>query len=233
MSDDREGESAGSIPDMDGAEGGGRRARRHATRDPARAQRDILAAARAEFASYGLAGARVDRIAAQAGLNKRMLYYYFRHKEGLFTAVLEQVYDELSALAANLEVETGEPAALLARFVELVFDHYDRHPDSITLLNSENLHRGRHLSQSPRLTEFGPGFRKSLARLIERGVAEGSFRPGISEVHLYLSIVGQIYFAQSNAVTLSMFFGEDLSLPEARQAWRAHVRQMILAGVRP
>lgn len=207
--------------------------RRGAVRDPARAQRDILAAARAEFAAFGLAGARVDRIAAEAGLNKRMLYYYFHSKEGLFTAVLEQVYAELSALAENLEVEEGSPPELLARFVDLVFDHYDRHPDSITLLNSENLHGGRHLAASPRLAEMGPGHRRNLARLLERGVAEGSFRPGIDEVALYVSIVGQIYFAQSNAATLSLFFGRDFRSAEFRSTWRAHVRQMILAGVRP
>lgn len=208
-------------------------ARRGSSRDPVRAQRDILVAARAEFAAYGLAGARVDRIAAEAGLNKRMLYYYFRNKEGLFTAVLEQVYAELSALAENLEVEEGAPLDRLASFVDMVFDHYARHPDSITLLNSENLHGGRHLAASPRLKEMGPGHRKSLARLIQRGEAEGSFRPGIDEVSLYLSIVGQIYFVQSNAATLSLFFGRDFTQPKLRQAWRRHVRQMILAGVRP
>lgn len=222
----RGGTGDGTAPVTEGA-------RRPATRDPVRAQRDILAAARAEFAAFGLAGARVDRIAAEAGLNKRMLYYYFRHKEGLFTAVLEQVYDELSALAKTLEVEEGEPAARLAQFVEMVFDHYVRHPDSITLLNSENLHGGRHLAQSPRLHDLSPVFRQRLARLIERGVADGSFRPGIDEVSLYLSIVGQIYFAQSNAATLSLFFGRDLNQPASRDAWRRHVRQMILGGVRP
>ncbi len=227
------GKGRGMAGAEDGAENGVPGARRPATRDPVRAQREILAAARAEFAAYGLAGARVDRIATEAGLNKRMLYYYFRHKEGLFTAVLEQVYAELSALAETLDVEEGEPAARLAQFVEMVFDHYARHPDSITLLNSENLHGGRHLAQSPRLQDLSPVFRQRLARLIERGVADGSFRPGIDEVSLYLSIVGQIYFAQSNAATLSLFFSRDLTKPSSRDAWRRHVRAMILAGVRP
>ncbi|MEX0760370.1 MAG: TetR/AcrR family transcriptional regulator [Tistlia sp.] len=207
-------------------------AQRAAQRDPQRARRDILRAARAEFAAYGLGGARVDRIAAQAGLNKRMLYYYFRSKEGLFTAVLEAVYDELCALAESLEVEAGPPLERLEHFVELVFDHYARHPDSITLLNSENLHGARHLATSPRLKELSPGFRKQLARLIARGEADGSFRRGIDPVDLYLSIVGQIYFVQSNAATLSLFFGRDMTRPRVRQEWRRHVRQMILAGVR-
>lgn len=206
--------------------------RRGALRDPQRARRDILRAARAEFAALGLGGARVDRIAAEAGLNKRMLYYYFQSKEGLFTAVLEEVYDELCALAEGLEMESGAPLDRLEHFVDLVFDHYARHPDSITLLNSENLHGARHLATSPRLGELSPGFRKQLARLIARGEADGSFRPGIDPVDLYLSIVGQIYFVQSNAATLSLFFGRDMTRPRVRQAWRRHVRQMILAGVR-
>lgn len=204
-----------------------------ALRDSQRARRDILVAARAEFAAFGLAGARVDRIAAEAGLNKRMLYYYFQSKDGLFTAVLEQVYAELCALAENLDMEAGSPLDRLAEFVDQVADHYARHPDSIALLNSENLHGGRHLSGSPRLKDLSPDFRKRLARLIARGEADGSFRHGLDPVCLYLSIAGQIYFAQSNEVTLSLFFGRDLSRPKARQAWRRHVRQMILAGVRP
>lgn len=206
---------------------------RRTERNPERARRDILRAARAEFAALGLGGARVDRIAEEAGLNKRMLYYYFRSKEGLFTAVLEEVYAELCALAEGLEVETGSPLERLERFIDLVFDHYTRHPDSITLLNSENLHGGRHLANSPRLKELSPGFRKQLARLIARGEADGSFRPGIDPIDLYLSIVGQIYFVQSNAATLSLFFGRDVTRPRVRQAWRRHVRSMILAGVRP
>ncbi len=200
-------------------------------RNPERARRDILAAARQEFAAYGLAGARVDRIAEKAGLNKRMLYYYFDSKSGLFTAVLEAVYAELCDLAEQLDFETGAPSLLLGRLVELLFDHYDRHPDTITLLNSENLHGARHLAASPRLKQMSPAFRQRLARLIARGEADGSFRPGIDPVDLYLSIVGQIYFVQSNAATLSLFFGRDLTRRRVRTAWRRHVREMTLRAV--
>src|SRR5947207_3655114 len=72
-------------------------AARPATRDPARTRERILAAAFQEFAAQGFAGARVDRIADRAGINKRMLYHYFGDKEGLFREVLRRKIAERQA----------------------------------------------------------------------------------------------------------------------------------------
>ena len=78
-------------------------------RDADRSQSTILAAARDEFAEYGLGGARVDRIAERAGLNKRLIYYYFEDKETLFQAVLEQAYRHIREEEEKLRLLELDP----------------------------------------------------------------------------------------------------------------------------
>src|SRR5215468_3732877 len=116
-------------------------------RDADRSQALILAAARDEFAEHGLGGARVDRIAERAGLNKRLIYYYFEDKDKLFQAVLEQVYREIRAEEMNLHLLELDPPTAVRRLIEFTWDYYLRHPEFITLLNSANLHRARHLAE--------------------------------------------------------------------------------------
>ena len=118
------------------------------SRDPERTRQKILAAATEEFARYGLGGARVDRIALRAGANKRMLYYYFRDKDNLFLAALEGRYAHIRAAERSLDLEHVEPRRALRRLVEFTWNYFLAHPEFMTLLNSENLHKGRHVRRS-------------------------------------------------------------------------------------
>src|SRR5512142_2209355 len=93
-------------------------ARNATTRDPEANRARILAAATAEFAAHGLGGARVDRIAAEAGANKRMLYYYFGNKEALFCAVLEAAYADIRAAELKLSLLDAPPEESVRRLVE-------------------------------------------------------------------------------------------------------------------
>src|SRR3954469_15215200 len=92
------------------------------TRDADRSQSTILAAARDEFAEHGLGGARVDRIAERAGLNKRLIYYYFADKEALFQAVLEQAYRDIREQERGLRLTELEPANAVRRLVQFTWD---------------------------------------------------------------------------------------------------------------
>ena len=123
-------------------------------RDPAKNQQRILAAATAEFARSGLGGARVDRIAALAGANKRMLYYYYGNKEDLFLEVLEAAYARIRSAEQGLNLGDLAPEQGMRRLVEFTWDYYLRHPEFLTLLNSENLHQGRHVARSRRVREL-------------------------------------------------------------------------------
>ena len=197
-------------------------------RDADRSQSTILAAARDEFAECGLGGARVDRIAERAGLNKRLIYYYFEDKESLFQAVLEQAYRDIRTEEMKLRLTDLEPAAAVRRLIEFTWDYYLAHPEFITLLNSANLHKARHLAESKRAKELKSPLVETLATVLERGRRDGSFRGGVDPVQLYVSIAGLAYFYLSNSYTLSAIFGRDLMSSKARSERLSHMTDVIL-----
>lgn len=197
-------------------------------RDADRSQGTILAAARDEFAEFGLGGARMDRIAERAGLNKRLIYYYFEDKEKLFQAVLEQAYRDIREQEMQLHLTELEPATAVRRLIEFTWNYYLAHPEFMTLLNSANLHKGRHLVESRRAQELNSPLVDTLAAVLERGRREGTFRGGVDPVQLYVSIAGLAYFYLSNSHTLSAIFGRDLLTPKARSERLSHMTDVIL-----
>jgi AcrR family transcriptional regulator len=138
-------------------------------RDADRSQGTILAAARDEFAEYGLGGARMDRIAERAGLNKRLIYYYFEDKEKLFQAVLEQAYRHIREAERALHLLDLKPADAIRRLIEFTWNYYLDHPEFLTLLNSANLHKARHLQGSQRVREMNSPLIAMLGEILERG----------------------------------------------------------------
>jgi AcrR family transcriptional regulator len=200
-------------------------------RDADRSQSTILAAARDEFAEYGLGGARVDRIAERAGLNKRLIYYYFQDKESLFQAVLEQAYRDIREAEQQLNLLELRPADALRRLVEFTWSYYQDHPEFLTLLNSANLHKGRHLQESRRARELNWPLIEMLGQILERGRQEGSFRGGVDPMQLYISIAALAYFYLSNNHTLSAIFGRNLMSPKARSERQSHMCEVILGYV--
>ena len=201
-------------------------------RDPERTRARILHAATAEFARYGLGGARVDRIAQRAGANKRMLYYYFGSKEALFLAALEESYAHIRNAEQDLDLEHRDPREALKRLVEFTWRYFLEHPEFLTLLNSENLHRGRHVQRSKRVRELHSPLVETLGAILRRGEREGYFRGGVDPVQLYISIAGEGYFYLSNRYTLSRIFDRDLMAPRALAGRARHITQTILNSVR-
>src|SRR5215475_14517258 len=106
-------------------------------RNPEATRQKLLVAARREFADGGLAGARVDEIAARAGVNKQLVYHYFGDKDALYLAVLEWVYEEIRAQERALNLEGLPPEQAIRKLIESSFDHLAAHPDFIVLLNDE------------------------------------------------------------------------------------------------
>ena len=201
-------------------------------RDPARTRSKILDAATVEFARYGLGGARVDRIAARAGANKRMLYYYFGSKEALFLAVLEESYAHIRNAERELDLEHRDPREALKRLVEFTWRYYLEHPEFMTFLNSENLHKGRHVQRSKRVRQLHSPLVETLRAILRRGEREGFFRPGVDPVQLYISSAGEGYFYLSNRYTLSRIFDRDLMAPRALAGRARHITQTILNSVK-
>jgi len=203
-----------------------------AKRNADRTRAAILASALEEFARYGLGGARVDRIATRAGANKRMLYYYFGDKESLFLAALEDRYAHIRSAERALELEHLEPRAALGRLVAFTWKYFLEHPEFMTLLNSENLHQGRHVARSRRVREMHSPLVEMLRVILRRGERSGLFRRGIDPVQLYISIAGEGYFYLSNRYTLSRIFGRDLMTKSALAKRARHNTQMILNALR-
>jgi TetR/AcrR family transcriptional regulator len=202
-------------------------------RDPAATRKKLLIAARREFADSGLAGARVDEIAARAGVNKQLVYHYFGDKDALYLAVLEWVYEEIRAQERKLNLEGLPPQQAIKRLIEASFDHLAAHPDFIVLLNDENRGGARHVRGSRKLEAMHSPLVSMVSAILSEGVRAGVFRKGINPVHLYISIAGLSYFYFSNTPTLSAIFGKDLSSPAARKARRKHVADLVMQSLRP
>jgi AcrR family transcriptional regulator len=200
-------------------------------RDADKSQQAILAAALDEFARHGLAGARMDRIAEQAEVNKRLIYYYFTSKDDLFLAVLENAYLNIREAEKRLHLRDLSPPQAIRRLTEFTWDYYIAHPEFMTLLNSENLHQGRHLAKSQRVRELNSPLIETLGEILERGRKDGVFRGGIDAVQLYVSIAGMAYFYLSNSYTLSAIFGRDLMTPKAHHERLSHMCEVVLGYV--
>ena len=201
------------------------------TRDADRTQQAILRAAMAEFAEKGLGGARIDAIADRAGINKRLIYYYFDGKDPLFLAALEQTYADIRSAEQALHLESIEPVEAVRRLVAFTWRHYVEHPEFLNLLNSENLHRARHLKQSKRIREMNSPLIQTLGEVLERGRRDGVFRGGIDPVQLYISIAGLSYFYLSNNPTLSTIFGRDLMSAKALAERLSHITEVVMGYV--
>lgn len=175
----------------------------------------ILEAAKAEFARLGLGGARVDEIADRAKANKRMIYHYFGSKEELFRVVLEEAYLDIRNAEQELALAHLSPREALITLVRFTWNYYLENPEFITLVNSENLHRARHLKESDRLRVASRRFVDMVRDILDRGVAEGVFRPGIDPVQLNITIAAIGYYYLTNRFTGSFLFERDFMTEQA------------------
>lgn len=197
------------------AEPAGKPAAKTRTRDPEATKARILLAAKREFARNGLGGARVDDIAAKAAANKRMIYHYFGSKEGLFQTVLEEVYVDIRTAEQKLNLDHLDPPAALERLVRFTWDYYLKNPEFLTLVNSENLHRAKHLKKSEVVKVVSRKFVGMVSDILDRGVASGAFREGVSPVQLNITIAAISYYYLTNRFTGSIVFERDLMAKNA------------------
>ena len=200
-------------------------------RDPEGMRLRILEAAKQEFAAFGLAGARVDRIAEKAGANKRMLYYHVGNKEDLYLAVLEGAYEKIRAEERSLDLDQLAPPEAIRTLIEFTWSYFLRNPEFPALLNTENLARARHLKRSTKVKSMHSPFVEMIRAVVRRGVDSGDFQAAVDPVQLYISIAGLSYFYLSNSATLGVVFGRDLLAKEARDARLDHMVALVLAAL--
>lgn len=191
----------------------------------------ILKAAFDAFTEKGLAGARVDDIAARAAINKRMIYVYFGSKEQLFLAVLEAAYADMRAAERGLKLADLDPRTALETWVTFTWSYYLRNPGFLRLLNSENLHQARHVKASTTIREMHFPFVGMARDLLDRGVAAGLFRPGIDPAQLNITISALGYYYLNNIHTASVVYDRDLAAPAALAARHAAIQDTVLRYV--
>ena len=202
------------------------------TNDPARTMAGILEVATAEFASKGLSGARIDEIAAATRTSKRMIYYYFDSKEGLYLAVLEEAYRRMRSIEAELHLEDLPPEDALRRLVAFTFDHHAGNEDYIRLVMSENMQRGQYLAGSKNIQRLNVTVIDAIRKLYERGVAQGLFRAQLDPVDIHASISALTFFNVSNRHTFGLIFKRDTAAVQAMTTRRDNIIEMIVRFVR-
>ncbi|WP_250008595.1 TetR/AcrR family transcriptional regulator [Actinoplanes sp. M2I2] len=199
-----------------------------AARDAERTRSEILAVATREFADKGFAGARVDEIAAKTRTTKRMIYYYFDGKEGLYISALEQAYTGIRALEQQVDVEHLDPAEAIRRLAALTFDHHESHPDFIRLVSIENIHYARHIARSEILAGLANPALDALSRILERGRAAGQFRDDVDPIDVHMMISAFCVFRTANRYTFSAIFKRDMLDPARRDHYRTMISDLVL-----
>ena len=193
---------------------------------------DIIAVATREFAEKGLAGARIDVIAEAMRTSKRMIYYYFGSKEGLYVRVLEEAYRRIREIEAGLHLEDLPPEDALRKLVAFTVDYQLANPDFIRLVMTENIHRGEYLAQSKLIQKLNVPAIEGLRQVYERGARAGVFRAGLDPVDLHMSISALSFFNTANRHTFALIFKRDLEAPAAVAARRDTIVEMIVRFVR-
>src|SRR5262245_36091917 len=181
------------------------------TNDPEGNRRNIIAVATREFADKGLSGARVDAIAARTKSSKRMIYYYFGGKEGLYIAVLEEAYRRIRGIEAALDLAHQPPEEALRTLVISTFDYQNAHPEFIRLVMNENILNGAYVSRSRDIGRLNRAAINAVRDLLQRGQREGIFRPDLDPVDLHMSISALCVFNVANRATCSTIFKHDMA----------------------
>ena len=201
--------------------------------DPDRTMANILQVATAEFADKGLAGARIDEIAALTSTSKRMIYYYFGSKEGLYLAVLEDAYRRIRRIEAELHLQDLAPEQALRTLVGFTVDYQLANPDFIRLVMNENMHRGEFIGRSTTIQELNIPVIHAVRDVYQRGVAAGVFRPDVDPVDLHMSISALSFFNVANRHTFGAIFKRPLDTPAATAARRESIIEMVVRFLRP
>ena len=202
-------------------------------RDAAATSARILEAARSEFCEHGLSGARIDRIAETADVNKRMLYHYYGNKDGLYRAALVDAYREIRAGERSLALDRCPPGEAMERLVRFTFRHFLEKPWFVRLLTVENLHQARFLKTVEDIRELHSPLVAEIQRILSQGAAVGLFRSGVDPVQLYITIAALGYFYVGNTGTLSVIFDRDLADAASIDAREDHIVDVVRGYLRP
>jgi AcrR family transcriptional regulator len=207
---------------------GARRGRTAAVAEPLGSRDEILKVALEEFAEHGLSGSRVDEIADRTRTSKRMIYYHFKSKEGLYRAVLEKAYSDIRSLDSQSDLQSMPPLEAMQHIVEITFDYDANHPQFVRLVSVENIHQASSLARLPSIRKRNASIIEVLTQILERGRASGVFRDDVNALDLHLMISSLCAFRVANRHTFGAIFNCNLLDPVVRRSHRKQVVDMVL-----
>ncbi len=155
---------------------------------------DILEVATREFAAHGLAGARIEKIQQQTRTSKRMIYYHFGSKEGLYRAVIERAFEMAREVDKDFNPQKGTPEQALKQIANNAFEAFTQNPSFVRLLTFENLAGAPYIRQSQHASRLNRMAMADLESVLKRGHADGSIRKDIKSLDVYINMVGLCYY---------------------------------------
>lgn len=197
-------------------------------RDADRTRAELLEVATDVFAERGYNGARVDEIAERTRTTKRMIYYYFGGKEGLYLAVLESAYRTIRAAEQGINAGDLPPTEAIRRIAELTFDHHHAHPAFIRLVSTENIHQAEHLRKVDSLRDLSAPAASLLDQVLQRGREAGEFRQDVNAIDVHMLISSYCVFQVANAATFGFLFGRDMLAPDVRARHRRILGDVVV-----
>lgn len=197
-------------------------------RDAERTRAELIEIATEVFSEQGYSGARVDEIAERTRTTKRMIYYYFGGKEGLYLAVLEAAYRGIRETEQSLHAVDLAPVDAVRRMAELTFDHHHAHPAFIRLVSVENIHNGEHLRKVESLRDLGTPAASLLDDVLARGRASGEFRDDVDAIDVHMMISAYCVFQVANSATFGFLFSRDMLAPDVRERHRRILGDIVV-----
>ncbi|MGQ7848019.1 TetR/AcrR family transcriptional regulator [Granulosicoccus sp. 3-233] len=202
-------------------------------RDAELSRRMILDAALVEFSEKGFSGARIDTIAAAAGVSKPMIYSYYGDKDDLYAAALREAYIQIRAGEQELDLQHKSPEEAIRALVSFTLNHFKSKPWFISMLNTENLHQGTTIKKIHDVGEIQSRLVQELEVILKRGQSDGIFRQGIDPVDLYITIASLCYFPISNAHTLRVVFNKPVDEDDWLEQRRQDAEDMVIRFLQP
>ncbi len=190
----------------------------------------LLTAAAEVFAEHGPRAATIDEICSKADLNKRMVYHYYGSKEGLYEKVIEDVYQQFLSLEVSLGSMLLPAEQLLENLVRHYYKFLGEHPEFVRLISYENLNHGKVAGRLNLSGQKAPVI-LALQLALQKGQAEGNFRPGIDAIQLLVSIFSLCFFYFANRHTMAQFLGSSALSPELVEKRIQHVAELLLHGI--
>lgn len=202
--------------------------------NPELTRKRLLRAATIEFSTRGLSGARIVRIAKNAGTNVQAIYYHFGNKEQLYAATVEAIFSPESFDVLAAELVTLDPEGVILRLIEFMLGQYLDHTTAYALLVDERqVQTAAHLKKIAGVQKIFSRLLSQIDHALKQGAEAGVFRPGLDPARVFMTVTSLTGNYIHKIHTHSALFGRDFASDAEFGGWCEHISSLILAGLRP